>query len=622
MKSDVDDKRTPSVILMGFFETLPFKDRTTVSLVLTQIRNNLNDVIPNTNPISWFVGKIKQLQLVFMKIPLVLRKHMKTLLLEGLESSLEVSNPLLCIFTLCLCLSELSAFRNCDRSDLESEDIWTTLQVLNSSVFPKLRGRIKEQKTNLPSLLSWSYCMLAFTYHSCVEWIQQQSCKPSSSFCVHTSVGFDSTVLDHPTVPILMRHILQAQIKNEPYIIPQAPHTLLDLLFSSSISSNAGILKSCKVRKTHDPAACFIEYDEPPVQLIKDDKKSNCILKRKLSLPTSFQHTLQTDSFEEIFSDLSLLKQLLGKAASQQNWLLENLIFTLRQTPFILKRLRCCVTNNSESNDKNIRLYEQIYCLLLQLWFRAAVDRVLLKNFPQSYVWLCGFTRPLYEVMSIKGFSEVILWTGRFLAAYENLFRSSILNSPHWYLQMITDAVVAIIDKSEKGNQESISVDELDEILCTCMAAIVRPLHALRIEDHEMHPEISRVIKVPLESVVSHISCRSVKKDESATQKKNKKAKSTETASTPAISPRLRDLIVHHLILPMIRVCDKWALGQAKIGIKPHCAKALLNQLVSEAEAHYANSEGPNIAQKLDIVKPPAIGGLHVTEKLSLKRKR
>ncbi|CAH8649544.1 unnamed protein product [Schistosoma guineensis] len=117
------EKRTPSVILMDFFNMIPFTDRTSVSSTLTEIRNSLDDVIPNTNPIAPFISKIRQLQLVFMRIPMVLRKQIKSLLLEGLEASSEISNLLLCIFTLCLCLLELSVLRNCDRSDLESGDI-------------------------------------------------------------------------------------------------------------------------------------------------------------------------------------------------------------------------------------------------------------------------------------------------------------------------------------------------------------------------------------------------------------------------------------------------------------------------------------------------------------------
>ncbi|CAH8669725.1 unnamed protein product [Heterobilharzia americana] len=403
MKAD-DDKRTPSVILIDFFNTLPLRDRTTISSVLTQIRSHLDDQS------STIAACVHEDSTSF-------EKQAKPLLLEGLEVSSEISYSLLCVFTVCLCLMELSALRNCDRSDLESEDIWTTTEVLNSSIFPKLCEKIKEQKTNLPSILSWSYCMLTFTYSACVEWIEQQNCKPSSSFCVRSAVKFDPTVLDHPTVPLIMRHVLQAQRRNKPYPIPPTSRTFLDLLFSSAVSSNAGILKSCKFMKTYDPTKCSIEFDEPPVQLIKANKMTEVISESK------------SGSFADILSNLNSLKQLLGNS-DLQNSSVESL----------LKR-----------DDANIHLYEHIYVLLLQLWFRAATDRILLKKFPQSYIWLCGFTCPMYDVMSIKGFSEVVVWTGRFLSAYENLFRSSILNSPHWYLQMITDAIIAIIDRSEKG---------------------------------------------------------------------------------------------------------------------------------------------------------------------------
>ncbi|CAH8660892.1 unnamed protein product [Schistosoma bovis] len=616
------ERRTPSVILMDFFNMIPFTDRTSVSSTLTEIRNSLDDVIPNTNPIAPFISKIRQLQLVFMRIPMVLRKQIKSLLLEGLEASSEISNLLLCIFTLCLCLLELSVLRNCDRSDLESEDIWTTIKELNQSIFPRLCEKIKQQKTNLPSLLSWSYCMLAFTFYACAEWVHNQGCKPSPSFCVKNSVDLDETILDHPTVPEILRHILYNQVKNRPYFTPPTSRTLIDLLFSSAISSNAGILMSCKYKKTYDLSDCCIEFDEPPVQPVKVDEIKVNIKDKPRQLPSCFQDNLQTGSFKKIFSNLSLLKQLLGNPDCQ-NSLLEPLIFSLRQSPFILKRLRSCLASGLKPNDTNVCLYEKIYTLLLQLWFQAAMDRTLLKNFPQSYIWLCGFTCPMYEVMSMTGFYNAVIWTGRFLTAYENMFRSSIFNSPHWYLQMITDAVIAIIDRSGKGSQQDISSDQLDELLCSCMAAIVRPFHALRIEDHEVYAEMSRAIKVPLESIVSHLSSCLVIKDSSSTNIKEKKRKTTEPTSTTTINFRLKDFIVHHLIFPMIRACDKWAMGQAKLGIKPHCAKALLNQLIIDAKIQNEHLEGPpQMAQKLDIVRPPAVGGLHVAEKLSLKRKR
>uniref|UniRef100_A0A5K4EGR0 Ras-GAP domain-containing protein n=1 Tax=Schistosoma mansoni TaxID=6183 RepID=A0A5K4EGR0_SCHMA len=382
---------------MDFFNVIPFRDRTSVSSTLTEIRNSLDDVIPNTNPIAPFISKVRQLQLVFMRIPMVLRKQIKFLLLEGLEASSEISNPLLCIFTLCLCLLELSVLRNCDRSDLESEDIWTTIKELNRSVFPKLCEKVKQQKTNLPSLLSWSYCMLAFTFYACAEWVHNQGCKPSPLFCVQNSIVIDETILDHPTVPNILRHILYNQVKNRPYFTPPTSRTLLDLIFSSAISSNAGILMSCKYKEAYNLSDCCIEFDEPPVQPVKVDEVKVSPRDKPRQLPSCFQDNLQTGSFKKILSNLSLLKQLLGNSDSH-NSLLEPLIFSLRQSPFILKRLRSCLASSLKPNNANVCLYEKIYTLLLQLWFQAAMDRTLLKNFPQSYIWLCGFTCPMYEV--------------------------------------------------------------------------------------------------------------------------------------------------------------------------------------------------------------------------------
>lgn len=54
--------------------------------------------------------------------------------------------------------------------------------------------------------------------------------------------------------------------------------------------------------------------------------------------------------------------------------------------------------------------------------------------------------------MQLKDFIQVVGLVTQFLTVYLRVFRSNVLASPHWFLQMLTDCVTAIIDRLSSGS--------------------------------------------------------------------------------------------------------------------------------------------------------------------------
>ncbi len=53
--------------------------------------------------------------------------------------------------------------------------------------------------------------------------------------------------------------------------------------------------------------------------------------------------------------------------------------------------------------------------------------------------------------MPLKGFTQAINLQCQFLTNYARVFRSNVLASPHWFLQMLADSVTVIIDRLSTG---------------------------------------------------------------------------------------------------------------------------------------------------------------------------
>ncbi|TGZ74724.1 hypothetical protein CRM22_000790 [Opisthorchis felineus] len=614
----------PNEILQQFISCLPANERAHVTYLLLQIRRNLTDVIPPKRPIKHYLTLIHELNGIFSRLPLHVRGNLTTLLLNGLECSLRQPSISFAIFTICLCLLELGALRNVDRLDLEGQGVWTVIERLNSNILPKLSDHVSLQRTNMPTLCAWAMGMLIFSFTACYEWLQCRRCGPDSQ---ENFLNFNQNVLQHPSLPVVIKALLTLQSKHRPFPTPPEPYTLFDFLFSSAVSSNCNLFEHCKAPASISSDQSPLELSEPAVGAettllgIHTTKPPHEYLLNSQDLanltPCSLANQLQTGTPDQIMAFLKVFTVCFKQPLSaSSDALVEHLTTTLRHTTHILTRL---YPTSSECSSTSAN-YEQAYCCLVQMWYRAAEQRTLLVAFPQSYLWLAGLMRPRYECMSQFGFVRAVACLSRFITAYQALFRSQILASPHWYLQLITDVVITVIDRLEEGQRNP--SDQLEEAMCSCLVAISRPYSALNATDPTVRPELSRAIKTPLECIISRMaSCRSAVCQRVKMGDKPTNTQNTELLHRPAIGPRLRDILTNYLLYPMLQVIDTWALGQMRIGIRPAAAKVLLMQLVSEAECHW---EGPRPSQsRMTLPKTTvAVGGLHVTEKLAVKHKR
>ncbi|KAF7232733.1 hypothetical protein EG68_06840 [Paragonimus skrjabini miyazakii] len=614
-----------SDLLKQFIITLPLNDRNHVTSILLQLRRQLQEIIPPKAPIKTFVSNLQELRITFCCLPLFVRQKLKVHLFNGLQASLNGASVPFAIFTICLCLLELSAIRNVDRLDLESEDVWETISHLNSDVLPKLSDYVSSQRTNIATLYTWAFAMLVFSFHACAEWLYCQRCLPQSVDSVKHVLQFDRKVLEHASIPVVMQTILKLQYKQRPFPVPSKPYTLFDLLFSCAISGNYEMLNRSKSFAVYDSNTCPLEVSEScisqkPRLRITDNSETHIYLLTEADMSgishAALEIELQTGSFDRIVSILRYLKsRFMPQSSAIQDELKEQIITTLRCTTHILARFQSECTKQHPHSVPN-SVYEDVFCLLVQLWYQATEQRMLLVALPQSYLWLAGLMGTRYALMSQTGFVRASVCLSRFLTSYQSLFRSTIWASPHWYLQLITDVILAVIERLEEAQTDA-SDYPLEEAMCSCIVAISRPFSALNADDSTVRPELSRVVKTPLEIIVSRIA--SCKPHPTGLQEHT--VNGDVTVGRPVVlGVRIRELLTNYLLLPLIRACDPWALGQIRIGIKPVSAKILFNQLLIQVDAE---EEAHHVTSKLDLpVAPVAVGGLHVTEKLSVKRRR
>ncbi|KAF6778649.1 hypothetical protein AHF37_02224 [Paragonimus kellicotti] len=242
------------------------------------------------------------------------------------------------------------------------------------------------------------------------------------------------------------------------------------------------------------------------------------------------------------------------------------------------------------------------FACLFNFGIKATEQRMLLVDLPQSYLWLAGLMRTRYALMSQTGFVRASVCLSRFLTSYQSLFRSTIWASPHWYLQLITDVILAVIERLEEAQTDA-SDNHLEEAMCSCIVAISRPFSTER-------GRFNQIIVSRMASCKPH-----------PTGLQEHTINGDVTVTRPVVmGVRIRELLTNYLLLPLIRACDPWALGQMRIGIRPAAAKILFNQLLIQADAE---EEVHRVTSKLDLpAAPVAVGGLHVTEKLSVKRRR
>ncbi|CAL8100823.1 unnamed protein product [Calicophoron daubneyi] len=623
-----------SEVLTRFLNSLPISDRANFSSTLVRIRGFLEDVIPRKNRIKRFIVYLNDLRNTFSHLPLSVRQHLKLILIDGLQHSIRSSSIPFSIFTMCLCLLELNATRNPDRLDLEGQDVWSTISLLNEVVFPQLSQLVLAQRTNIPCLYSWALGTLAFTFEACLEWLRFQDCFPESVHSSDKVLKIDPAALSHESLPLFIRSILKIQQKRRTYLNPPSPFTLLDLLFCSATSNLLGFMEKSLLPSKLGGDVSPLEATEPRFRKPSANKLEQNELHKYLNTIAdltdtpveSYKESLLTGSNKDVLSNLRMLHSGLRNANKHsKQYLLTLLAVTLRYTTEILIRTWGTV---KDQENKKVSEFEEVVHLLLQLWFHGTEERILLQSsLNQSSLWLVGFMQPHYESMSDSGFFRAVVWVSRLLTRYQSLFRSAILESPHWYLQMITDVVVAVINRLEKTRNGL--TQNMENTMCSCIVAISRPFCALGADEVEVRPDLSRAIKNPLETIVSRMaSCQSAFIDQPPA-KAGKKRKRTAhgyaatcVAVRPVLGTRIRELLANYLIIPMIKATDPWALGQIRIGIRPVSAKILFKQLLMESES-LDDEVGEGTVSKLKLPRiVPAVGGLHVTEKLAVSKQK
>ncbi|TPP65450.1 hypothetical protein FGIG_09379 [Fasciola gigantica] len=620
------DVSASSESLKKFLNTLPLDQRQPTAVILFNIRKNLHDVIPAQGPVHYYSKKYLELRSLFTRLPPAVRQNSKSILINALEQNID-SPFLLALCTTCLCLLDLVAIRNVDRIDLEAKDVQETVLQLNRIVIPKLTEKVFSLRTNMPRLEAWSLGMILFTYKACIECISSQlDLFDDTDEGKVLQLNYDRSVITHTCMPVVLSQFLQSQSKRRPYPTPPSPYKLFCFLFSCSVSTNYELMSRAQAASSFNPNISPLEMSEPP-----PPKRPRVTPSESEKQKTIFISDLSTEDLETILMTAStkhvlcILHQLVnsppetGKTSpdSVPAW-----VGALKCTPHILVKFQHRLKQASRSGGE---LYEQVHSLLLQLWYRASEQRMLLSGLPQSYLWLTGLVHPNFQQMSETGFLRSVVWLSRFLTAYQSLFRSNVLASPHWYLQAITDVVVAVIDRLEKNNAADAKQSaQLENMMCACLVAIGRPYSTLGADESEVHAELSRVIKVPLETILARMaSCRTGRTEVSGPTNVTSGSVTNEPLIRPILGPRVREILNNYLLLPMIKAMDPWALRQAMIGIRPVTASLLLKQLVSEVQMTNDRWDGALMISRLkEAKKPIAVGGLHVAEKLAVKRKR
>ncbi|VDP90432.1 unnamed protein product [Echinostoma caproni] len=616
--------------LKQFLNTLPLDKRKQAATLLYRVRKNLHDVIPTKGPVDSYLKELAGLRSIFAPLPLSVRQNTKPVLIEALEQNLNASPFLFALCSKCLCLLELTAIRNADRIDLEAEDVRRTVHHLNRTIIPQLSTKVLALRTNMPRLEAWSLGILIFTYQACIECLSSQIDMSEDDGQLTVRLDYDPNVIKHTCMPVVLSKFLQSQSKRRPYPIPPAPFKLFDLLFSCSVSTNYRLMTKAQAVPPYDPTVCPLEMFEP------SPSKRPCVTdpaSQKPSQPLSIfipdmsaeelETTLMTSSSKRVLLVLHELIRFSSKPIKSSSDTVPVWVVALKCTPHILIKLQHKSDKKVAQEDSisaPLTTYEEAHGLLLRLWYRASEQRTLLTGLPQSYLWLMALVHPHYERMSESGFLNSVVWLSRFLTAYQSLFRSNILASPHWYLQAIADVVVAVIDRLENATTQNL--DTLEDTMCACLVAIGRPYSALGADESDARPELSRVIKMPLETILARMACCRTGRSETGASH----ARSGHVMNgpvRPVLGRRVREILNNYLLLPMIKTMDPWALGQTMVGLRPATAKLLLKQLVGEIQTTDNRWEGARVAERLkEVKKPVAVGGLHVAEKLAVKRKR
>ncbi|VDK32707.1 unnamed protein product [Taenia asiatica] len=607
--------------LTEFLSLVPCGDRKLATSIIIGLRSKLNEQIDLSASIDKPLNQVQPLKQIFMHTPISLRRSLRSKILAAFDQCME-SSEALAVFVILLVIIETNSLRNSDRSDLETTDILSCLPSLNS-IISKATQTFQSQRTNLLSLRAWAIVMLVYTYRQCLIWSFRQDCLDLEETPLQERIPLNSELCSSPSVPKLLKIALDCQVNGILAPTPIEGYLLNDLLLVSAFSDI-----TIKYVRQHDENDTFNRL-ENNFDSTCPSLKPTVHLKAHTNLKFLPSTTEVHDSL--VASDLLKVKEYLQIVGRQ---ILDNppLHGDMKQickelilgAPAILLQAASELDGNSEPSEDCKSMYCSFLCGFLHVWIYALEKRLILEDIPQSYLYLCGFTNVRFQAMQLKDFIQAVGLVTQFLTVYLRVFRSNVLASPHWFLQMLCDCVTAIIDRLSSAEDEE-ELTTLEYAVSPCIAAVSRTWVSLRADEPDSRQEVSRAVKGILDTIAVRTAAATVPQA-GGKQKKWRDALPANThRERSALRPQVRQMLDQGLVFPILDVVDPWALQQSCVGLKPAAACEVLRNLVAShkerqrlvsrerdtsAAATATTSDSVAFGRRGAVVAPAAIGGL------------
>ncbi|KAH9280935.1 hypothetical protein ECG_07065 [Echinococcus granulosus] len=605
--------------LTEFLSLVPYGDRKLATSAILSLRSRLNEHIDLRASINGPLHQIKRLKQIFTHTPISLRRSMRSKIMAALEQCME-SSEASAVFVTLLVIIEANSLRNPDRSDLETADIVNCLPPLNSLI-GKLTQTLQLQRSNLLSLRAWTIAMLVYTYRQCLIWCSRQDCLDLEELPLQERVPLDSELYSSPCVPKLLKIALDCQVNNLLVPTPKDDYLLSDLLLASAFSDS-----TVKYVEQHDENSVY--------NMLENHLDSACgALKptTHLKVNTDLKSLPSTSDVHNSLIASNLLKvqeylQIFERQILDNPPLHDDLKQICKElilgAPAILLQSASELDGSSETSEDCESIYCSFLCGFLHVWIYALEKRLIFEDIPQSYLYLCGFTNVKFQAMRLKDFIQTVGLVAQFLTVYLRVFRSNVLASPHWFLQMLSDCVTAIIDRlSSAVDDEELTI--LEYAVSPCIAAVSRTWISLRADEPDSRPELSRAVKGILDIIAVRIAAATVPQAGGKQKKWRDQFPANAHRECSALRPRMRHMLNQGLVFPILDMVDPWALQQSRVGLKPAAACEVLRTLVTShrERERLANGErGTSAAVTASgsvgsgrhgvVTAPAAIGGL------------
>ncbi|KAM7541720.1 hypothetical protein Aperf_G00000002668 [Anoplocephala perfoliata] len=593
--------------LTDFLALVPYADRQRTASAIVKLRKDLHEQIDHMAPFTRPAAIIRSLKKIFTHTPISLRRSLKEKIFIALTKSLE-SSEVLAIFAILLSIIEVCSFRNADRCDLEKDDILTSLSSLNP-IIDSISQTIISRHSNLLSCRAWVVAMLVYTYRQCLIWCSHQDCLDLHEKNLDELIPMDAAFYSSPSVPKLLRIALNCQRNNSSPPATKENYSLIELLMLSAFSDNTSSL--------------IMEHSE--VNFLENELDTLCTALKATAVPKVVPSPRSLPSLEELQASFDLLDPSKVRDNLQ---LIEFLILDnvpllgdfkqsckmmIQNAPAVMISVLRKMDAASEISDDLKSLYSQLFCGFLRVWIHALEKRLIFEDMPQSYLYLCAFVNIRFQDMLLKDFVQAVGVISHFLTTYARIFRANILASPHWFLQMLCDCVIGIIDRLSSATDEE-ELATLEYAVCPCIASISRTWASLRAEEPDSRPELSRAVKGLLDTIAVNIAAATVAQTTGKKRKWDDEKSAANNREYSALRPRVRQMLNQGLVFPILDVIDPWALQQSRIGLKPAAACEVLKALISAHEKRkrlaVGEEEADAVISRTHVSAPVAVTGL------------